>query len=307
MSDDTDIQHDDVDEALEQEARDLGWVPEDEFRGPKERWVDAKTFVEKGRHILPIMKERMAKLQQDLLTRDSQIDTLRKTVESSNKAIEALEKHFSESTKRQVEKAKKDLIEQIKKAREDGDVDAEFALTEQLDSVKKEASAIEADNKKDTQSKKDQSQDDNMTPDVRAWLAENSWYSKDEEMTIAMDRVCHDLRRRGESSVGKEFLDKAYKLMQKRIKYIKHFDENADYDDEGTNVPQKRTTSKVEGSGKPSSSSGGGGKNSFASLPADAKKACHEDKDILVGTNKRYKTLKEWEDAYAKMYYGYEE
>jgi hypothetical protein len=298
----SDEMNQEVDESLEQEARDLGWVPEDEFRGPKERWVDAKTFVEKGRHILPIMKERMAKLQQDLLTRDSQIDTLRKTVENSNKAIEALEKHFSESTKRQVEKAKKDLIEQIKEARASGDVDAEFALTEQLDSVKKEASAIEADNKKDTQSKKDQSQDENLTPDVRAWLAENSWYSKDEEMTIAMDRTCQDLRRRGEASTGREFLEKARKLMDKRMKYISSFDENADYDD----TSNKRTSSKVEGSGKPSGSSNGSGKNSFASLPPEAKKACHEDKDILVGTNKRYKTLKEWEDAYAKMYYGME-
>lgn len=294
MSDE--LENQEIDEALEQEARDLGWVPESEFRGPKERWVDAKTFVDKGRHILPIMKERMSKLEQKLLTLGSENDTLRRTVENSNKAMEALEKHFSESTKRQVEKAKKDLIEQIKTARETGDVDAEFALTEQLDNVKKEASAIEAENKKESSKETPPQQ---IHPEVQSWINEHSWYGQDEGMTLAMDRTCQDLRKQGETSVNGVFLEKAYKLMQKRIKHMESFKE----DEEDTNT---RSSSKVESSGRPSGNRSGG-KNSFATLPPEAKKACHEDKDTLVGTNKRYKTLKEWEDAYAKIYYGVEE
>ena len=288
---------DEVPEELEQEARDLGWVPLDEFRGPKDRWIPADKFVDKGRHIVPIMRERMNALQQKLLTRDKELDTLRETVENSNKAIEALEKHFNENTKRLVTEAKKDLLAKIKDARDSGDVDAEFELLEQLDTVKKaeaDAKSDNKENKKDTPPPKVEKQPEWAVE----WQSENPWYGTDKRLSKAMDRTCEDLRDNGETSVGKEFLDKAAKLMQKRIKYMEKFTEKDDDGDED------RPSGKVESGSTGRREGGGGGSKSFASLPAEAKRACHEDKDVLVGPNKRYKTLKDWEDAYAKMYYS---
>jgi hypothetical protein len=297
MSDVTNENVEQQPDEVEQEARDLGWVPEDEFRGPKERWVDAQTFVEKGRHILPIMKENINRLKSDLLTRDKKIATLQETVDNSNKAIEALEKHFTAATKRQVTEAKKALIEQIKVARESGDVDGEMELLEQLDSVKSDEAAATAAQKKkeETPSKKDDNSQ-YLTPDIIQWGKDNPWYETDAKLRKAMDRTCEDLREAGDTSMGVEFLEKAHVMMKKRLEYIKGFDE----------IDKTSRTSKVEGGAPGRGTSNGGGSKSFASLPADAKKACHEDKEILVGANKRYKTLKEWEDAYAKMYYSEE-
>ena len=62
-----------------------------------------------------------------------------------------------------------------------------------------------------------------------------------------------------------------------------------------------RPTSKVE-SGSPRGK-GGGGSQSYDSLPADAKAACKEFAADLVGEGKVYKTLKEFQTYYAKTYY----
>jgi hypothetical protein len=279
---------------VETEARNLGWVPEDEFKGPKDRWISAEEFVEKGKHVLPILANNNKRLQSELLTRDQKIANLEATVANSEKAIAAMEKHFTAATKARVAEAKKEIVEQIKVARESGDVDAEVALLEQLDSVKSDEKAAKAAHakKEDVPSKKDEVQ---MPADIVQWTKDNSWYGTDKKLAKAMDRTCEDLREAGDTSTGAEFLEKAHKMMLKRLEYIKDFEE------------REKKVSKVEGGAPGRGGSSGSSSRSFANLPAEAKKACHDDNDILVGKNKRYKTQKDWEDAYAKMYYGMEE
>lgn len=281
-------------EEVEQEARNLGWVPESEFKGPKQKWVEAEKFIDKAQHVLPIMAKNNKRLQSELLTRDQKIANLEAAVANSEKAIAAMEKHFTAATKAQVAAAKKEVVEQIKVARETGDVDAEVALLEQLDTVKEAEKAATASQgkKDDPPSKKDAVE---ITPDIKEWLSENPWYGTDKKMAKAMDRTCEDLRDAGDTATGAEFLKKAHSMMLKRIEYIKDFEE------------REKKVSKVEGGAPGRGGSTGNGSKSFASLPADAKKECHEDNSVLVGPNKRFKTVKDWEDFYAKTYYGYEE
>ncbi len=285
-------QVEEVDSAIVEEATTLGWVPKDKWKGKESDWSPADEFVEKGRHVLPILAENNKRLKGELLTRDQKIATLESAVANSEKAIAALEKHFTAATKAQVAQAKKDLIEQIKIARESGDVEGEFTLLEQLDSVKVDEKAATA-----TQSKKEEApskKDDNsqfLTPEIIQWGKDNPWYETDKKMRKSMDRTCEDLRDEGETSTGVEFLEKARKLMERRMDYFKDFD--------------KTPGTKVEGGAPGRGGSTGNSSKSFASLPADVKKACHEDNAVLVGPGKgQYKTVKDWEDAYAKMYYG---
>lgn len=292
---DGELEQEQTHEEIEQEARSLGWLPEDEFKGPKHKWVDASKFIDKAQHVLPIMAKNNKRMQSELLTRDQKIANLEAAVANSEKAIAVMEKHFSAATKAQVAAAKKELAEQIKLARDSGDVDVELALLEQLDSVKADEKAATAtqSKKEDPPSRKEDKVE--IAPDIKEWLSENSWYGTDKKLAKAMDRTCEDLREAGDTSTGAEFLEKAHKMMLKRLEYIKDFEE------------REKKVSKVEGGAPGRGGSSGNSSKSFASLPADAKKACHEDKDILVGSNKKYKTLKDWEDAYAKMYYWYEE
>jgi hypothetical protein len=48
------------------EARSRGWAPEEEFKGDKARWVDAKTFVERTDTMMPLLKADRDRLKREL-------------------------------------------------------------------------------------------------------------------------------------------------------------------------------------------------------------------------------------------------
>jgi len=77
MSEETEVKTDEVKEVKivpevvipgpqEAKARIQGWVPREDFRGDPDKWIDAKSFVERGETIVPIMKERNERLEKDL-------------------------------------------------------------------------------------------------------------------------------------------------------------------------------------------------------------------------------------------------
>lgn len=271
--------------AFEKEAKDMGWVSQDDFDGPEGKWVDAKTFIERGEHIMPILRNNNKRLKNDLLTRDKEIATLKESVESANKAIKALQKHHTAATEQAVTQAKNELRAQLKQAREIGDVDAEFEIQDKLEDLKetsKEVKEEEVEDKKPTDTQ-------TLNPEFVAWNKENSWYGdmtnpENRKRTRALVRIGEDLREDGDTTVGRPFMDKAMEILEKQ---------------EGKKVGTK-TSSKVESGG--GNARGGSGGRAFDGLPSEAKNACHEDNDTFVGPGKMYKTVKDWEDAYAKTY-----
>lgn len=48
------------------EARARGWLPEDEFKGDKARWVDAQTFIERTDTVMPLLKAERDRLKREL-------------------------------------------------------------------------------------------------------------------------------------------------------------------------------------------------------------------------------------------------
>ncbi len=283
----TDVE--DVDPEILQEATSMGWVPKDKFKGPEDRWVDAETFVEKGRHVVPIMQANNKRLQKDLLTRDQKIDTLTQQLTETREQLDKLEVHWTEANKRAVVQAKKDLLDSLKNAREEGDLEAEQAILGQLDDIRVSEKEQKEKKEKPEDKSKAKPYTENLDADTQAFLADNDWYGVDKKRTKAYNRLAEDMRDDGVTTVGRAFMDEVLEKLESQEQEL---------------PDGKRPTSKVENGNSRSGARGGSG--SFASLPADAKKACHEDMDTLVGPNKKFKTPKEWEDYYAKMYYSQE-
>jgi len=267
-------------EQTEQEARTLGWVPKEEFRGDESRWIEAEAFVERGKHIMPILQKNNEKLQAQLREESQARIRLEGIVAASQESMKALEEHYTAANKRQVADARQALLTELKAAKVAGDTDAEVQILDELSQIKaageekpveKKAEAVVAKVVEDL-------------PEVKAFKSNNSWYGTDLKKTVAFNRVLEDLRLDGESSTGQAFLDKGLK------KY-----------EEGS----RSTSTKVE-SGGGRGGSGGASKTGsrFADLPSDAKEACHADTKRLVGEGKRYKTLADWEKGYANIYFG---
>ena len=90
-------------------AKSMGWVPEEEYRGRKENWVDAETFVDKGMNDLPILRERVKAQARKIGEMENDISEFR---------------NFHEQTAhREYQKAMRDLQEKERKTVEDGDTE----------------------------------------------------------------------------------------------------------------------------------------------------------------------------------------
>lgn len=275
-------------EALEAEAKSMGWVPEDQFKGNKDHWVDAEEFVERGRKVLPILIANNKRQARELLSRDQKIDTLAQQLANATTAIEKLEKHYTEANKRAVQNAKESLRNELKQAREDNDVDAEDRILGKLEEIRDQ----EREEAKPPEKKTEAPKTPEIPDDMKQWYRENSWFGspKPEDMkkSKAIARIAEDMRDEGNELVGVEFMNEALRIYEEQV-----------------GEPTRQPTQKVE---TPSSRGGGrASSKSFASLPKEAKDACLADAEDLVGPGKRFKTLDDWKTNYAKIYYGDDE
>jgi len=270
----------------ERDARAMGWRPESEWDGPPGKWIDAKTFIERGEQIMPILRANNKKMREELLTRDKDLATLRDNLATANKAIAALRKGYTESTKREVELAIADLKEQYKDARAANDVDLELKVKDNLDKLTEKARKIGEEEGDETPIKETgKEKPEPLSPEYIKWQSENKWFGNevnkdDKARSDALIKIAKRLRSEGDVTAGLPFMEKCMEILEEQ--------------ERGYSRPK----SKVEsGGGK-----GGGSGRAFDKLPADAKKVCHEDNDNFVGPGKMFKTVKEWEDHYANLY-----
>ena len=152
---------------LEARARRAGWVPEDEFRGDKSRWVSAEQFLRVAEENLPKLKER-----------NRALDTKVRRLELQNNAIQEglneLRTMASKTAQREYERARADILAEQAAAVQTGDVASFNRTTEQLqklDSDKpKEAAIIAPPPPPDME-------------ELKAWVASKPWWNKDMALT----------------------------------------------------------------------------------------------------------------------------
>ena len=260
----------------ESEARAQGWVAQDEFRGSESDWVDAETFVRRGKEIMPILRKNNEKLLKEL-------GEAKKIAEEAREAA----KEFREYQKEQFERKTKDLesqLEQLKQAKREaitqGDGDRAIAIDDAMDDLKEQR--IEA--KQDLKAAEDKAKEVPQVtadPSLNEWMERNDWFGKDTRLTGVANGLGVELRRENPNLQGKNFLDKldeelAAKLPEK--------------------FGKKRVQNPMEGSpngtARPSS---GSGKKSYNNLPPEAKAAC--DKFVKQGlmTKEAYVAEYDWE------------
>ena len=90
---------------VEQEARTLGWVPQEEFKGDPNRWVDADTFVERGHTVMPILRKNNERLE----------TLVKQQAEELNKMKDAELKKLAEKARETKTEFEEDAEAEIKK------------------------------------------------------------------------------------------------------------------------------------------------------------------------------------------------
>jgi len=156
---------------IEDQAREQGWVPKEEFMGDEHKWVEPGEFIRRG--------ELFKKIDQ--------------TTRHAKKVEQTLEQFKSHYLKMQ-EIANKNAIETLKRerkeARDNGDFDKVDELEEQMEEVKANAAAAKAEISATTEVPE-------VYPEVAAWVERNDWYNKDMPMKAYADTVAMQLNKQG--------------------------------------------------------------------------------------------------------------
>jgi len=270
-------------EDTEQEARNLGWQPKEDFKGNPNQWVDHAEFVERGRHIVPILKDNNKRLQKELQARDAKINQLGASLANNEAAVARMEAHWLAANKRAVKQAKQELKEELKRAREAEDTDAELDVLERLNDNSAQEKALN----EPAPAKVAPVNSTDPSPEYVEFIRENPWFDVDKKRTKAVVRIAEDLREDGNTLEGKAFFDECVRILG----------------EQESGSGSGRAASKVE-SGNAGAGRANGARKGWADLPKDAQTACLSDADVLVGADKRYKTLDAWKKKYAEIYFS---
>lgn len=253
---------------IEEKARAEGWVPEDEWRGPKEQWTDAETFVKRGQELAPILAAKNKKLEQQLQDQEQKIAKLMSASEEfreiANKSIE--------KSKQERDAAIAKLQEQRKAGINEGDGQKVLEAEAQIEKLKTEGEkkpTVEA-----TQEKWNQQ--------AVKWAQDNPWYGIrssefDQEKRIYADGLS-DL-----------IMSELPHLKNDPEGYFKELSSRVEKRFTKTNENREKSTVEANGGKK---SRGGNGK-SFENLPEDAKAGFERMKFLMPSLT---------EDEYVKNY-----
>jgi hypothetical protein len=255
-------------DAVEQEARSQGWVGKEEFRGNETDWVDAETFVRRGKEIMPVLRKNNEKLLQRLAKAE-------KDAEEARNVAKEFQKFQKDNYERKVQELGAELA-QLKQAKKEaisvGDGERAVAIDDQIDEVKEQQAAARVEANRPTERAPDNTAD----PALNEWLGKNTWFGTDHRKTGIANGLGEAIRRENPGLVGQEFLDKLDQEL------------TALYGQQVQRTPQN----PVEG--RSNTRPSGTKKQSYENLPSDAKAAC--DRFVKQGlmTKEQYVADFDW-------------
>jgi len=260
---------------VQHEAESQGWVPKERFRGNESDWVDADTFVKRGREILPILRKNNENLIKDLQATKDQLKEFRE-------AAEEFKKFQRESYERKAQEYESQ-IQEIKESRaqaiSDGDGQKVNALDDALDQAKENFKEAKQSVKDVVSAKNPEPTPEAIDPGLQVWLDRNTWFGQDKRLTGMVNGIGESLRLEFPLLKGQAFLDKLDEVLAEEFpnKFGK----------------KQSPSSRVEsGSGRQSRS--GGNAQSYDNLPPEAKSACDRFVKQKLMTREQYVADFDW-------------
>lgn len=271
---------------VEVRAKEMGWIPKEEFKGDESKWIDAETFVERGETLLPIIKANNRDLSQKLSQTQQQLAQAAAAIAEQRETIEGLKQFNEEIALQRAKQRKAEIPQEIKEAREAEDVEREEELRAELGEVNEQLKPKAPARQQNGNGNQPPPQ---VHPIVQAWVKDNPWFGQDEDRTNLANAVATSMRRKPEFAalVGKrEFLD----AVSAKVEEL---------------MPTSRRPShdRVEGGARGSASTSSSGGKSYSDLPKEAKEACEAQAKRLVGANRAFKDINAWRAHYCSIYF----
>lgn len=269
-------------EAIENEARSQGWYPKEQWKGREGDWVDAETFVRRGREILPIVRKAL----QDERKKNQALEA---QLQAHGATISEMREYFLKIEQQATKNAMSTLKAQKRAALEAGDAVTAEDIQEQMDQLKDSQSAVPTIK----EPKVDQVQE---LPAVKAWMSRNPWYTEDNtELVEAANGHAFVLKSKNPNAAPEEILEKVSAYVQKM--FPKHFEAPSGMFEGGGSQGGSSQRRESRSSGK-----------GFASLPKEAQQQFQRFYDSGFYTKPGSKTVKmELKDAQSEYFKNYQE
>jgi hypothetical protein len=261
---------------VRQEAESQGWVPKERFRGNESDWVDADTFVKRGREILPILRKNNENLIKDLQSTKEQLKEFREAAEEFKK----FQKEAYERKAQDYEKRIQEIKESRAQAISDGDGQKVNALDDALDAAKDELKEAKQAVKDAEKAPIETPASTEIEPGLQVWLDRNTWFGQDKRMTGIVNGIGESLRLEFPLLKGQAFLDKLDEVLAEEFP--------------GKFGEKKSPSSRVEsGSGRASRGSSSNAQT-YDNLPSEAKAACDRFVKQKLMTREQYVADFDW-------------
>jgi len=260
---------------VQHEAESQGWVPKERFRGNESDWVDADTFVKRGREILPILRKNNENLIKDLQSTKDQLKEFREAAEEFKKVQRESYERKAQEYESQIQEIKESRAQAIS----DGDGQKVNALDDALDQAKENFKEAKQSVKDVVSAKDPEPTPEAIDPGLQVWLDRNTWFGQDKRLTAVVNGVGESLRLELPLLKGQAFLDKLDEVLAEEFpnKFGK----------------KQSPSSRVEsGSGRQSRS--GGNAQSYDNLPPEAKSACDRFVKQKLMTREQYVADFDW-------------
>lgn len=247
----------------ESRARAMGWVPQDEFRGPAEKWRSAEEFVARGENDLPILRERLRETTRKIADFEARQERERSEYKDT---IRRLERMSQTALLRQREQLAASYDEAMRQAAANADVaqydqlgrDKHAAVRQFDEGLAQVVAPPEPARNPDQPAAPTLPAD--MQATITAWAQRNDWFNRD----TALRFVAVDESRRIEMEMPGLTMEQNLAETAKRVRA--RFPERF-----GVSRPSPAAYAVEGGAGVPASS--GGARRGVADLPADARAA----------------------------------
>jgi hypothetical protein len=244
------------DRDYEQEAREQGWKPKEEFTGPEDKWTDAQTFVEKGDKIAGILKSRLDRQEQEI-----------RQLQNDNKQFGEYQKSLRDKDRARSAERIAELESQLAQAVNDGDGQQFTKLNREMQQVRDDMQVPVPTNGQD------------IDPLGQAWLLNNDWYNTNSKLQIYADGLAEQIINQGYTGPA------YYTELSRRVK--------EGFPEEFQNKRQAQTNTVETGGTLETVDTS---THTYENLPPDAKAACDRFVESGLTTKEDYVATYEWED-----------
>lgn len=240
------------DPAVEARAREMGWKPLAEYRGPPGKWQPAAQFIERGENILPIVRQQNRALTERLGKLEGEVTGLRNTASEQLQIIKDLREMGRTASKRGYDQAMAEIKAKQRAAVEAGDTKSYDQLVDQAEALESERPAAAVEPVRPAAEPPARPSAPALREPTKNFIADNPWFSNNKLLADTMialhqevlsERQANDASLIADPALERELLEEAKARVVER--YPERFGMARKPTSEPTPRPQNRRAASV--------------------------------------------------------------